>query len=104
MSVLSVTNVHCYLLSKQSKDALLCRPESNLCFCTTWQKGETQKLHFSLKCCISALPEFNQLLDIFNLFDLRLTLTLLYDSLNLVVNAFSNVWENIKIRAHVSKL
>jgi len=81
---------HCYLLSKQSKDALLCRPESNLCFCTTWQKGETQKLHFSLKCCISALPEFNQLLDIFNLFDLRLTLTLLYDSLNLVVNAFSS--------------
>ena len=37
---------------------------------------------FSLKCCISALPEFNQsLLDFFSLFDSRLILTLLYDSL-----------------------
>ena len=32
---------------------------NNLCFCTACQNGETQKLHFSLKCCISALPEFN---------------------------------------------
>jgi len=40
--------------------------------------------------CISALPEINQsLLDFFNLFDSRLILTLLYDSLNLVINAFS---------------
>jgi len=33
--------------------------------------GETvkQKLHFSVNCCISALPEFNQLLDFFNIFD-----------------------------------
>jgi len=37
---------------------------SNVCFCTAWQNGETCKLHVSLKCCISALPEFNQsLLD-----------------------------------------
>jgi len=37
------------------------------------------------------LPEFNQLLlYFFNLFDSRLTLTLLYDSLNLVINAFSS--------------
>jgi len=63
---------------------------SNLCFCTTWQNGETQKFHFSFKCCISALPKFNQsLLDFFNLFDSRLILTLLYDSLSLVINAFS---------------
>jgi len=48
-----------------------------------------QKLHFSLKCCISALPEFNQLLDFYSLFDSRLILTLLYDSLSLVINAFS---------------
>jgi len=41
--------------------------------------------------CISALPEFNQLLfDFFSLFDSRLILTLLYDSLNLVINAFSS--------------
>jgi len=42
---------------------------NNLCFCTTWQNGKTRKLHFSLEWCISALPEFNQLLDFFNLFD-----------------------------------
>jgi len=40
--------------------------------------------------CISALPEFNQsLLDFFNLFDSRLVLKLLYDSLNLVIKALS---------------
>jgi len=40
--------------------------------------------------CISALPEFNQLLlDFFNLFDSRLIFRLLYDSLNFVINAFS---------------
>ena len=45
--------------------------------------------------CISALPEFNQsLLDFFNLdffslFDSRLIVTLLSDSLNLVINVFS---------------
>jgi len=40
---------------------------NNVCFCSTWQNGETRKSHFfSLKCCISALPEFNQLhLDFF---------------------------------------
>jgi len=43
---------------------------------------------FSRKCCISALPEFNQLLDFFNLFHSRLILTLLYNSLSLVINAF----------------
>jgi len=44
---------------------------------------------FSLKCCISAVPEFNQLLDFFNLFDSQLILMLLYDSLCLAINAFS---------------
>jgi len=39
--------------------------------------------------CIGALPEFSQsLLDCFNLFDSWPTL-MLYDSLNLVINAFS---------------
>jgi len=51
-------------------------------------KRETRKLHFALKCCISALPEFNQLLNFFNRFDSRLTL-MLHDSLSLVINAFS---------------
>ena len=62
---------------------------NNLCFCTTWQNGETRKLHFhsnavlvhglnSTSCLVSSI-----------LFYLRLMLTLLYDSLNLVINAFS---------------
>jgi len=39
----------------------------------------------------SQTSEFSQsLLDFFNLFDSRLILTLLYDSLNLVINAFSS--------------
>jgi len=42
--------------------------------------------------CISAFPEFNQLLlDFFNLFDSRLILKLLHDSLNLVTNAIMYV-------------
>jgi len=62
----------------------------NLCFCTTVpDKAENAKIVFFPQCCISALPEFNQLLDFFNLFDSRLILTLLYDSLSLVINAFS---------------
>ena len=41
--------------------------------------------------CISALSELNQLLlNFFNLFDSRLILTLLHDSVNLVINAFSS--------------
>jgi len=53
--------------------------------------GKTEKRENCIfpQCCISALPEFNQLLDFFNLFDSRLILTLLYDSLSLVINAFS---------------
>ena len=47
------------------------------------------KITFSLKCCNNALHEFDQLLDIFSLFDSRLMLMLLYDFLNLVINAFS---------------
>jgi len=48
---------------------LYCATSNNLCYCTTWQNRGTQKSHFSLKCCISALPEFNQLLlDFFSLF------------------------------------
>jgi len=49
-------------------------------------KRGNAKIAFSLKCCISALHELNQLLDFFNLFDLRLILMLLYDSLSLVIS------------------
>jgi len=71
----------------QSKDALHATSNS-LRFRTTWQNGITRKSHFHFKCCISALPEFNQLLDFFSLFDSRVIVTLVYDSLNLVINAF----------------
>jgi len=39
---------------------------------------------------VHSLPEFNQLLDFFNLFDSQLIFVLLYDSLNLVINVFSH--------------
>jgi len=52
-------------------------------------KRRNTKIAFSLKRFISALSEFNQLLDFFNLFDSRLILRMLYDSLNHVINAFS---------------
>jgi len=57
--------------------------------CAAALPGKTEKHEnrISLKCCISALPESNKLFDIFNLFDSRLTM--LYDSLNHVINAFS---------------
>jgi len=55
-------------------------------YLTKW--GNTKITFFSLKCCISALPEFNSsLLHFFSLFDSRPILTLLYDSVNLVINA-----------------
>jgi len=53
-------------------------------------KRRNTKITFSLKCCISALPELNQLFDSFNLFDSRLILTMLYDSVNHAINAFSS--------------
>jgi len=60
---------------------------NKLCFCITWQNT---KIAFSLKWCISVLPEFNQVLDVFSLFDSRLILTLLYDFQNIAINSFSS--------------
>jgi len=60
--------------------------------CASALPGKTgnMKITFFTR-CISAFPEFNQLLlDFFSLFDLRLILMLLYDSPNLVINAFSS--------------
>jgi len=55
------------------------------------KRRNTKIAFFSLKCCIRVLPEFIQsLLDVFKLFDSQLILTLMYDSLNLVINAFSS--------------
>ena len=63
----------------------------NLCFCNLHYpvKWRNAKIVFFPQCCISALPEFNHLLDFFNLFDSRLILMLLYDSISIVINAFS---------------
>jgi len=58
--------------------------------CASALPDKTKNTNAFFTRCISALPEFNKsLLDFFNLFDSRLILTLLYDSLNLVINAFS---------------
>jgi len=54
-------------------------------------RRENRIFFTQMLCCISAVPEFNQsLLEFFSLFDSRLILTLLYASLNLVINAFSS--------------
>ena len=52
-------------------------------------KRRNAKIAFFPQCCISALPEFNQLFDFFNRFESRVIITLVYDSLSLVINAFS---------------
>jgi len=31
-----------------NQKTLYCATSNNLCFCTTWQNGETRKSHFSL--------------------------------------------------------
>ena len=60
---------------------------SNLCFRTTWRHGETRKLHFSFKSCISA-PVAAWFLQSFWLVTHHAAL--LNDSLNFVVNALSS--------------
>jgi len=74
-----------------NQKTLYCATTSNLCFCTTWQNSETQKSHFhsnavlvhcqnsTSRCLISSI-----------FFDSWLILTWLYDSLNLVITAFSS--------------
>jgi len=72
-----------------SQKTLYYATSNNLCASTHGTTGYTKIAFFTR--CISVLPEFNQsLLDFFNLFDSRLILALLYDSLNLVINAFSS--------------
>jgi len=62
--------------------------------CASALPGKTENTNIAFFTrCISSLPEFNQsLLDFFSLFDSRLLLTLLYDSLNLVglINALGS--------------
>ena len=63
------------------------------------KQGSTE-MHFSVKYCISALPEFNKLLNFFNIFDSPLILTLLYDSLYIVINAFiyRDCWGMVQVK------
>jgi len=78
-----------------NQKTLYCATSNKVCFCTTWQMAKHENRIFSLKCCISALPEFNQVAPWFLqsfclLSDSWLILTLLYESLHLVINAFSS--------------
>jgi len=68
-----------------NQKSLTMPPQLNTC--TSALLGKTEE-HGS--CIFTQMPEFNQsLLDFFNLFDSRLIFTLLCDSVNLVINAFS---------------
>jgi len=73
-----------------NQKTLYCATSNNLCFCTTRQNGETQNSHFFSQMLYQCIDRIQQsLLAFFSLFDSRLIITLLYDSLNLVViNAF----------------
>jgi len=60
--------------------------------CASAQPGKTGKHKdciFSLTALVHCQNSHQLLLDFFNLFDSRLILTMLFDSLNLVTNAFS---------------
>ena len=66
---------------------LYCATSNNVCFCTTWQNGETQKSHFFTQMLYQNSTSCSLISSVF--FDSWLILTLLYDSLNLVINALS---------------
>jgi len=69
----------------RSQKTLYYATSSNLCFCTTRQSGK-QKLHFSLAVLLHCQNSSSRCLTS----SVWLTThTLLYDSLNLVINAFS---------------
>jgi len=64
-------------------------PPQIICASALPGKTEKHKNRVVTQCCISALPEIKQLFDFFSLFDSRLTLTMLYDFVKHVINAFS---------------
>jgi len=65
-------------------------PPQITCASAHLAKRRNTEIVFSVKFCIIALLEFNHLFDFLNLFVSILTLTMLYDSLNHVINAFSS--------------
>jgi len=62
---------------------------NNVCFCTTWQNKETRKSHFFTQTLYQCIARIQPVTPWF-LQSFWLILTLLYDSLNLVVNVFSS--------------
>jgi len=82
----------CFLspVSKVSNQTTLYYVTSNnLCFCTTWQNRETQKLYFHPNAVLVHCQKSTNRCC-FNLVDSRLILALLYDFLNIVINVFSS--------------
>jgi len=81
-----------------NQKTLHCATPSNLCFCTSWQNVETRKSHLFHSNAVSVhlLPECIVRIQLVPSWFLqsfwlkRLTLTLLYGSLNLVINALSS--------------
>jgi len=69
---------------------LYCATSSDLCFCITWQNGKHETCIFHSNAVLVHCLNSTSCLISSIFFDSRLILTLLYDSLNLVINAFSS--------------
>ena len=73
-----------------NQKTLYCATSNNVCFCTTWQNGETRKSHFFTQMLYQCVARIQPVAPWFlRFFDSWVILTLLCDSLNLVINAFS---------------
>ena len=95
----------CYQESKQSADAIVSHHTSASALPEKMQQFKNSII--SLKCHITCFASFKQsLLDFFKLVDSRLTLMLLFDSLNLIVSGvhqshlgcWGHMSEKVKLR------
>jgi len=75
-------------VNNQPKDANMPPQSNDLCFCATWQNRETRKLHFHSNALLLHCQNSTSCCLISSTF--LVILTLLYDSLNLVIDAFSS--------------
>ena len=71
-----------------SQKTLYYATSNDLCFCTTWQNRQTQKLHFHSNAVLLHCQNSTSCCLISSTF--LVILTLLYDSLNPVIDAFSS--------------
>jgi len=79
------------VIDKVSNQKMLyCATSNNLNFCTTWQNGETQKSHFFTQMLYQCIARIQPVAPWFLQSFWLATHTLLYDSLNLVINVFSS--------------